>query len=139
MTILLIFCWWKVHRGYTRSLHNTIKIRSIKKYSVESLLTLLITSKWSSVFESKKKCAWTHFINSFTSVMNKITLIKQFVSNKRTQLWMNDEILELIRYENHNIIILKVNHPAIFHFRSTNKICNQALYPWCTFKSLSYS
>ena len=94
---LITFCSRKIIRGQVGK-HNTIKIRSLKNYSVVSLLNNLRNIDWSTVTNcSDVNEAWYNFKTRFIEVLDVVAPIKHIRIKSRTEPWINSKILELIR------------------------------------------
>ena len=94
---LLTYCTRKVVRGQVGH-HNVIKIRSLKKYSKETLLSKLTSSNWSSIYECiNVNQAWNVLKTTFFKILDEIAPIKEIRLKSRTEPWMDNDILEDIR------------------------------------------
>lgn len=92
----LTYCTRKISKGQIRH-HNTIKLRSMKNFTKEKLLSAIDIADWSGVFCSDVDRAWCEFKNVFSSIIDQISPIKEVRLKIRTEPWMNSEILDLIR------------------------------------------
>ncbi|KAJ8018258.1 LINE-1 reverse transcriptase-like [Holothuria leucospilota] len=94
----LIYCTRKrAHKKQVSHHHNTIKVRSLKHYSKQSLVTAITTTDWSEVYCSDVDKAWCVFKRIFTGLIDNIAPIKEIRLKKRTEPWMTSEILDSIR------------------------------------------
>ena len=93
---LLTFCSRKIIRGQIGK-HKTIKIRSLKNYSVHDFLNKLRNVDWSSVINcTNVNEAWENFKTKFINVIDEVAPIKHIRIKTRTEPWINNTILELI-------------------------------------------
>ena len=93
---LITFCSRKIIRGQIGK-HKTIKIRSLKNYSVHDFLNKLRNVDWSNV----KNCsdvndAWYKFKSIFLKILDEVAPIKHVRIKTRTEPWIDSVILELI-------------------------------------------
>ena len=93
----LIYCTRKIYRGQSNHLHNTIKVRSLKNYNQENLVNAISAADWSEVYCSDVNKAWGTFKEIFISLIDSIAPVKEIRLKKRTEPWMNNDILESIR------------------------------------------
>ena len=92
----MIYCTRK-HVKFAFNKHNSIKIRSMKKYNKEVFQMNLLSVDWSSVLSSDNVVdAWEKFKSIFMSVVNNISPIKEVRIKQRTEPWINAEILQSI-------------------------------------------
>ena len=97
----LIYCTRKVLKSQISSNHKVIKIRSLRNYSVENLLAVLSAADWSSVYCSDVNQSWSNFKTIFLQILDTVAPIKEVRLKHRTEPWINNEILENIRYRDH--------------------------------------
>ena len=96
----MIFCTRKTVRSLYNS-HNSVKIRSMKNYSVETLNAKLNSVDWLEFYSSTcVDTALTIFCNTFTDILDSIAPIKTIRIKQRTEPWMTDNILQNIRERN---------------------------------------
>ena len=70
----------------------------MKNYSVDTLLAKLKNVNWFETLNCDDvESAWSSFKNLFTKVLDEVAPIKQVRLMNRTEPWITDEILELIR------------------------------------------
>ena len=92
----LIYCTRKVPKNVFNS-HNTVTVRSMKNYSIESYTKLLEETDWSNVLNSScPDSAWENVENSLSCVLNKVAPHKTIRIKQRTEPWMTPEILDKI-------------------------------------------
>ncbi len=90
----LTFVSRKVVRG-TFNAHNTIKIRSMRNYSVEKLNVLLSEADWSGIIDNDDvDSAWSCFHDIFTNILDTIAPVKEVRIKQRTEEWMTSDILD---------------------------------------------
>ena len=93
---LITFCSRKIIRGQIGK-HKTIKIRSLKNYSLPLFLSKLRNVDWSNVTTcSDVNEAWYNFKTKFTSILDEVAPIKHVRIKTRTEPWINSMILQLI-------------------------------------------
>ena len=93
---LITFCSRKIIKGQIGK-HKTIRIRSLKNYSILSLLNNLRNIDWSTVTNcSDVNEAWYNFKTRFIDVLDVVAPIKHVRIKTRTEPWINSMILELI-------------------------------------------
>ena len=93
----ITFCTRKIVRGQIGK-HNTIKIRSLRNYSPDGFLDKLQEVDWSVVTRCNNvNEAWGMFKNIFTQVLDSIAPVKEIRIKVRTEPWIDDNILQLIR------------------------------------------
>ena len=92
----LTYCTRKIPKNIFNS-HNTVTIRSMKKYSVEEYTNLLENTDWSPVLNSIcPESAWSHFRDIFMPILDKVAPFKTIRIKQRTEPWMTPQILEKI-------------------------------------------
>ena len=105
----ITYCTRKSSRGYIGK-HNTIKIRSLKNYSVIDFLNKLRNIDWTVVTNcTEVNTAWPKFKDIFINVLDEIAPIKQIRIKTRTEPWMNGEILNLINERDKALTIANKN------------------------------
>ena len=105
----ITFSTRKIIRGQIGK-HNTVKIRSLKNYSTEEFLNKLHEVDWSSVTECDNvNDAWENFKNIFTPILNSIAPIKEVRIKSRTEPWMDDRILQMLRERDRLLILSNEN------------------------------
>ena len=78
--------------------HRTATLRSLKSYNEETFNSQLSLVDWSSITNcTDVNEAWSKFQNVFISTLNMLAPRKQVRIKQRTEIWMNKEILSLIR------------------------------------------
>ena len=93
----LVYCTRRSVRMPLHS-HNRIRIRSMKKYSVESFNNMLSNCDWSTVLNSEcVNTAWMNFKTILTNVLNQIAPERDVRIKIRTEPWMTPAILEKIK------------------------------------------
>lgn len=95
----LIYCTRKKYKVVLKK-QNTIKIRSLKKYSREVFIECLNSLNWSLVLCSDVDEAWGQFKNMFLEAVDKVAPIKTIRVKLRSEPWMNGDILEAISKRN---------------------------------------
>ena len=92
----MTYCTRKVTRGQIGK-HNKVKIRSMKNYCKDLLISKLQSTQWSAVFQSNNiNEAWEIFKTIFIQIIDDIAPEKEIRIKVRSEPWMNSEILELI-------------------------------------------
>ena len=115
---MLTYCTRKISRGVFGK-HKTVKIRSMKNYSTDLLVTELRKLNWFIVIDCDQvNEAWVNFKDLFTSVLDKLAPIKEVRLKQRTEPWMENDILELI----------KARDKALHSFRSSKDVLFYAEY-----------
>ena len=92
----LIYCTRKITKVKCTN-HNIVKMRSLKNYSKDDLLSALVATDWTHVYCSDIDIAWNVFSNNFISVLDKVAPLKEVRIKNKTEPWMNNDILENIR------------------------------------------
>ena len=78
--------------------HNTAKIRSLRNYSIDLLLNKLREVEWTNVTNcDNTNDAWENFRNIFIGILDLIAPLKEVRIKLRTEPWIDDNILQLIR------------------------------------------
>ena len=94
------FCTRKMTK-FAVSQHKTTTLRSLKKYSDEAFISQLSLIDWSSITNcSDVNEAWSKFQDIFISKLNALAPLKEVRIKQRTEVWMNKDILSLIRERN---------------------------------------
>jgi len=86
------------HQNIRTGQHNTVKIRSMKKYTKELFIQKLSEIQFPdySIFESINE-AYTDFITKFMIAIDSISPLKQVRVKTNTKPWFDGNILEAIR------------------------------------------
>ncbi len=78
--------------------HNNVTIRSLKNYCSEDFIQKLTVADWSEVFTSNNvNDSWRHFKDTFLSVLDSVAPVKEVRLKQRSEPWLSNEILELIK------------------------------------------
>jgi len=121
---LLIYCTRKVVKGQVKH-HNTVRIRSLKRYTVDALLSAISSADWSNVYCSDVDSAWTVFRTTFCTIIDYLAPVKEVRLKARTEPWMCNEILDAIK-ERDNLLyrFRKHQEPSVYkeYCKSRNKI-----------------
>ena len=121
---LLIYCTRKVVKGQVKH-HNTVRIRSLKGYTVDALLAAISSADWSNVYCSDADRAWTVFRTIFCTIIDNLAPVKEVRLKSRTEPWVCNEILDAIK-ERDNLLcrFRKHQEPSLFteYCKSRNKI-----------------
>ncbi len=95
------------------SQHNTVKLRSLSKYSPQDFIEELSKVNWTEVLQCDVDMAWDRFkikiqdkIN-FLDVLSKVAPYKDIRIKQRTEPWMKDSILKAIREHNDSFKVFK--------------------------------
>lgn len=92
----MIYVIRKLKRGAIRH-HNTLKIRSLKRYSPQIFAEELSKVNWIEVMQCDDvDIAWDRFKRNFLQVLNKVAPYKEIRIKQRTEPWMTDSILKKI-------------------------------------------
>ena len=121
---LLIYCTRKTSRGVFNS-HNTVRIRSMKKYVAENFIDQLRNADWSGCLNNLcVNSAWKSFQEVFMSVLDNIAPVKEVRIKQRTEEWMTSDILDLIHCRDKFLYNFKKygNHDDYVNF---NKLRNK--------------
>ena len=93
----ITFCTRKIIRGQIGK-HNNIKIRSLRKYSIEDFLDKLRKTDWSTVLECVDvNEAWERFKIIFIKILDSVAPVKEVRIKNRTEPWIDENILQLIK------------------------------------------
>ena len=93
----LVFVTRKVVKGQINK-HNTVKLRSLKRYSKDEFVNQLSALKWQDVLSSSDVSkAWDLFKDFFHSVLDAVGPIKEIRLKQRTEPWMTSDILQSIQ------------------------------------------
>jgi len=93
----LVFCTRKAAKSVF-STHNTVNIRSMKNYNVETYTNLLETTDWSDVLNNNcVDSAWSNFRSSMDVIMDQVAPRKTVRIKQRTEPWMTSTILDKIK------------------------------------------
>ena len=93
----MIFCTRKITKVTVGS-HNTVKLRSLKKYNKEDFQSNLLSADWSPVLLSNNVSeSWNSFKHIFLSIVDNIAPLKQIRIKQRTEPWINSDILKIIQ------------------------------------------
>lgn len=119
----LVYCTRKIVRGQIGK-HNTVRVRSLKNYSIEALCTKLVDTNWSRVLNCKDaEESWNAFKDIFTSVIDSMAPIKEVRLKNRTEPWINAEILSKIR----------LRDEILYKFRKLK--CNELYRRYCQLRN----
>ena len=81
--------------------HKTTTLRSMKRYNEETFNIQLSLIDWSLITNcTDVNQAWSDLQDVFTSTLNMFAPRKQVRIKQRTEIWMNKDILSLIRERN---------------------------------------
>lgn len=90
------FCSRKTPKHVFNS-HNTVKIRSLKGYSLETFLSKLRNINWFKCINCEQvNESWSIFKHEFMSVMDEVAPIKEVRLKQSTEHWFNSEIVDSI-------------------------------------------
>lgn len=93
----MTYCTRKVVKECINN-HNSIKIRSMKKYTAQAFNEKLESENWSYVYEAKTiDEAWNKFRDILIKVIDKVAPLKEIRIKQRTEPWITAEILDKIR------------------------------------------
>ena len=93
----MVFATRKVVKGQINS-HNTVKLRSLKRYCKEEFVNQLSALNWQDVPSSSDVSkAWNLFKDFFHSVLDVVVPIKEIRLKQRTEPWMTWNILQNIQ------------------------------------------
>jgi hypothetical protein len=93
----LIYCTRKVKKEQFKK-HNSIRMRSLKNYSVENLNNKLNEVNWFDIINCDTvEVAWARFKTIFCNILDELAPVKSVRLKQRSEPWINSEILELIR------------------------------------------
>lgn len=95
----LIYCTRKKFKVALKK-QNTIKIRTLKKYSRVVFIECLNSLNWPLVLCLDVDEAWEQFKNMFLEAIDKVAPIKTIRVKLRSEPWMNGDILEAISKRN---------------------------------------
>ena len=96
----IIFCTRKIQKSVSNC-HNTIRFRSLKKYTSEALTAALEKLDWSNVLNcSSVEKAWASFKSNFLHVIDELAPLKVARVKSRTEPWVNTDIIEAIKLRN---------------------------------------
>ena len=94
---LLTFCTRKLCKVKSFS-HNTVKIRSLKNYSKDELVTKLLLADWSKYFSSSNvNEAWNAFKAIFTEILDIVAPVKEVRLKAQSEPWITTEILDKMK------------------------------------------
>jgi hypothetical protein len=111
----MTFCTRKAAKVKFNS-HNSIKIRSLKNYDIDSFRSLLANCDWSSVLNSDTvDTAWQKFKEVFVNVLDRVAPKREVRIKQRTEPWITPSILEKIRKRDKIRRQLKVNTPNVYY------------------------
>ena len=100
---LMVYCSRKATRGHIGK-HNTVKIRSLKNYSIHEFLNKLRNVNWENVTSCiDVNVAWNNFKTLYMKILDEVAPIKYIRIKTRTESWMSSTILELI-YERDKVL-----------------------------------
>jgi len=103
----LIYCTRKIARGVVGK-HKTIKIRSMKNYTVDNFRRELLSKDWMSIIGCDSLCeAWNNFHKFFMDVLDEIAPIKTVRLKQRTEPWFDAEIIDLINRRDKKLFMYK--------------------------------
>ena len=92
----MTFCTRKIVRQ-KYNCHNTVTVRSMKKYTTESYHNALENTNWDKVYQSSDpNLAWSHFREIFTHILDNLVPFKSVRIRQKTEQWMTKEILDKI-------------------------------------------
>jgi hypothetical protein len=90
--------------------HNSVTLRSLKKYNKEDFQASLLSTDWNPVLLSDNvNEAWDRFKEIFLSVINTIASVKQIRLKQRTEPWIDSDILQAISDRDSGFKIIKCN------------------------------
>ena len=93
---LVTYCTRKVSKSFFGS-HNTVKMRTLKRYNKDDFQKSLLDTDWSSVLLCDNVSdAWDSFKSLFLAAVNNIAPVKEVRIKQRTEPWITSEILESI-------------------------------------------
>lgn len=108
---MLTFCTRKVSRGQINS-HKTVKIRSMKNYTVDDFNDKLSNVDWSEVTKCKDSdLAFTRFSDIFLEIIDEVAPVKEVRLKQRSEPWVTGEILDCIQERDLNL----------YKYKKTNK------------------
>ena len=86
----------KVVKGQINK-HNTVKLRSLKRYSKDEFVNQLSALNWKDVLSSSDVSkAWGLFKDFFHSVLDVVAPIKEIRLKQKAEPWMTSDILQSI-------------------------------------------
>jgi hypothetical protein len=120
----MIYCTRKLKRQFIGK-HNTVSIRSLKKYDKDSLQSVLLSTDWSPVIHSDDvSVAWNNFKAIFLNVIDSLAPVKQIRTKQRTEPWITAEVLSSIRERNRAFYNFR-NHKTDDNFESFKTLRNK--------------
>ena len=94
----VIFCTRKIARGFHKG-HKTVKVRSLKNYSVDGFNSELNQTDWSDLFLCQDvNEAMCIFNNKLLAVLDKVAPIKQVRIKQNSEPWVTSQILDAINH-----------------------------------------
>ena len=120
----LIFCTRKVVKGQMKH-HNTVKIRSMKNYTVDALLSAISLADWSGVYCSDVNRSWCAFKSVLSNIIETLAPVKEIRLKNHTEPWMCSEILDAIKLRDNLLYrFKKEQQPELYseYCRLRNKI-----------------
>jgi hypothetical protein len=122
---LLIYCTRKVVKKQFKK-HNTVSMRSLKKYSVEEFEKRLNEVDWTQIYDIVNVDeAWTKFKNLLITVIDSIAPVKQVRIKQRSEPWLTSSILLLIKERDKLLSTFKKNRQDPDLYKMYCKVRNQ--------------
>ena len=114
----MTFCTRKISKNQLNR-HNTVRIRSLKRYYKEEFLNRLANANWENCFLlNTVNEAWSSFKDIFMEILNSVAPVKEVCLKQRTEPWIAQEILEYIKERDHFLYLFKKhgNKEDYIHF-----------------------
>ena len=123
----IIFCTRKITREHIGK-HNNINIRSLKNYDQDTFRENLRGTDWSPVTSSfDSNVIWEIFSTIFNQKIDEVAPPKESRIKNRTEPWINNEILELMR-ERDKVLYHSNRNKANTELRENfNKLRNEVI------------
>ncbi len=94
--------------------HNTIHLRSLKNYSIDTFNSLLAKCDWSPVLSSQTvDAAWGNFKPIFAGIVDQVAPKRVVRIKQGTEPWITPTILDMIKRRDKIRAQLKKNYPGV--------------------------
>ncbi|XP_069941386.1 uncharacterized protein [Cherax quadricarinatus] len=121
----IIYCTRKITRDRI-GLHRTIKMRSTRNYSKETLVNRLHNCDWTEITScTDVNDAWEKFKTMFTTILDNIAPVKEVRIKRRTEPWMNTEILDNMKFRDQLLKRFKANRQDIAALNEFQRVRNR--------------
>ena len=121
----LVFCTRKVTRGQINK-HNTVEIRCMKNYSIDTFVDKLSNADWSSVYNAQDANeSWCSFKSTLLSVIDSLAPLKQVRLKQRSDPWMTNDILSQIKHRDNLLLKFKTDRTQKHLYSEYCKVRNK--------------